>query len=476
MGMVNNILKWKSQHEKLIIFLTLFSIYSGNLRIIEYYDPIPSTYLPVSVLSERNLNLNEFHFFRGKSYEKLIDSNYYSKFPIITPLLVTPLYLVPYLLGSFDKIYESPQLESIEKEFWYVAYLGKLAASLMTAFSVVVFYKILSIKFPGRNIFLYSLVFGLGTSIWSICSQALHQHTTTQLFLLLALFYLYQLDRDSKSAYLAGLFTALAVTARLISVVFAVAFLLYVILTKRNQILNFIGGAIVPSILLLWYNYVYFGSIFATGYGQEAYRWSGDFWIGITGLLISPGRGLFIFSPVLIYCFIGIYKLTRKNDDRLLLTVGIGSIFYILLLAKWHDWSGGSPWSYRLIVDIVPYLMIFIPIGYVSASPIKKKIFQTLVVYSIFIQFLGASSFKGKKNDQWNWRISSIVWCLNETKPKLFTIVYDSGMVKRDDEGSIVNRFVYSVNFSLQGFYRIISPFPRYDWSAKKLNEVVSIK
>ncbi len=99
----------------------------------------------------------------------------------------------------------------------------------------------------------------------------------------------------------------------------------------------------------------------------------------------------------------------------------------------------------------------------------KERRLLKSVIYSIAIQFLGVSTFRSRSNDPWDWRLSSIVWCLNETRPKLLTIVYDSGLIRRSDEGSVLNRFVFSVNYSLQGFYRLISPFPRFDWNEDKV-------
>jgi len=465
------------RRKMIFLFLAMLGIYTANFRIEKILDPIPTTYLPVSILSKGNFELSEFKSLIKERVLVEVDGNIYSMYPVFSSVLVTPIYFVPFVLGAFDPIYEFPQSDNIKKKVWFIPYLGKFAAAILTSLSVMVFFSIMKIKFPDSNAMKYAICFGLGTSVWSINSQALYQHPANQLFLLLSIYFLLIEKKPKLYTSLAGLSLALAVLARPFSLLFVLVITIYVLIDRRTYFTYLLGGTILPALLLLTYNFTHFGSIFETGYGEEAYQWTGNVFEGLAALLISPGRGLFIFTPFLIFGFIGMFKFLKNNvKDGLMIALGVGIIVHLIAITRWHGWHGGNSWSYRIIVELIPFIMLFIPYSEFSYSKNKKRIFKILVIYSIFIQFLGTSTFRSRRNNVWDWRLSSIVWCLNETKPKLFTIVYDSGMVKRDDDESVVNRFVHSVNFSLQGFYRIISPFPRYDWSAKKLNEVISVK
>lgn len=454
----------------LFLFLAMLGIYTANFRITKYLDPIPATYLPVSILAEGNFEFSEFKSLINEKVLVEVNSDIYSKYPVFPSILATPVYIVPFLIGAFDPIYESPQSDDILEKIWFIPYLGKFTASILAAFSVLIFFNIIKLKFPDRNAMKYAICFGLGTSIWSINSQALFQHPANQLFLLLTIYFLVIKKNPRLYTSLAGLSLALAISARLFSVLFLLPLIIYVLIDRRKYLIHFIGGTILPALSLMTYNFTHFGSIVQAGYGEETYQWTGNVFEGFAGLFISPGRGLFIFSPFLIFGFIGIFKFLKNNvKDNLMIALGIATIIHILAVTRWHGWHGGYVWSYRLLVDIVPFLILFIPYSGISLSKYKNRIFRFLVIYSIFIQFLGVSTFRGIRNNPWDWQISSIVWCLNETKPKLFTIVYDSGLVKRSDESSVINRFVHSVNYSLQGFYRLISPFPRYEWNKENL-------
>ena len=462
----------EGRRKMIFLFLAMLGIYTANFRIMEILDPVTTTYLPVSILSEGNFELSEFKSLIREKVLVEVNGNFYSIYPVFSSVLVTPIYFVPFILGAFDPIYEFPQSDDIAKKVWFIPYLGKFAASILAALSVLIFFSIMKIKFPDRNAMKYAICFGLGTSVWSISSQALFQHPANQVFLLLSVYFLVIKKNLRLYTSLAGLSLALAVLARPFSVLFLLVITIYVLIDRRKYFTYLLGGIILPTFFLLMYNFTHFGSIFETGYGDEAYQWTGNVFEGLVGSLISPGRGLFIFTPFLIFGFIGMFKFIKNNvKDGLMIAVGIGIIVHLLAITKWHGWHGGGSWSYRLILDVIPFIMLFIPYYEFSFSKTKKRIFKILVIYSIFIQFLGASTFVSRRMDVWDWRLSSIVWCLNETRPKLFTIVYDSGLVKRSDDGSVINRFVHSVNYSLQGFYRLISPFPRYDWDENKGDE-----
>lgn len=59
-------------------------------------------------------------------------------------------------------------------------------------------------------------------------------------------------------------------------------------------------GLAVPLALVGLYNYAQFGSPFETGYGagEVGAIQDGNFGVGLRGLLISPGKSIFLFSPV----------------------------------------------------------------------------------------------------------------------------------------------------------------------------------
>jgi hypothetical protein len=79
---------------------------------------------------------------------------------------------------------------------------------------------------------------------------------------------------------------------------------------------------------------------------------------GLWGLLLSPGRSLFVYSPVAVLALPGLYFLWRR-DMALTTTLVCFLAFYILLFALWSDWYGGrTNWGPRHLVPVLPLLAL----------------------------------------------------------------------------------------------------------------------
>jgi hypothetical protein len=80
---------------------------------------------------------------------------------------------------------------------------------------------------------------------------------------------------------------------------------------------------------------------------------------GLGGLLISPNRGLFTFSPILL-CALALPVLWRrlaKDQRTLLVCYGAGAFAYTLLIAKMANW-GAFGWGPRYLVPILPIVFV----------------------------------------------------------------------------------------------------------------------
>ena len=87
--------------------------------------------------------------------------------------------------------------------------------------------------------------------------------------------------------------------------------------------------------------------------GQTAF-FQYDLLSGLGGLLFSPTRGLFVFSPFLLFLVLAWRHLPRERGLTLALSLGV--ILQILLYAK-TDWRGGASWGPRYMTDLLPLLM-----------------------------------------------------------------------------------------------------------------------
>ena len=79
---------------------------------------------------------------------------------------------------------------------------------------------------------------------------------------------------------------------------------------------------------------------------------------GLWGLLLSPGRSLFVFSPVALLSLPGFYFLYRR--DRLL-TVALSFTVaaYLIATALWDGWHAGfTSWGPRYLTSLLPLLAL----------------------------------------------------------------------------------------------------------------------
>lgn len=79
---------------------------------------------------------------------------------------------------------------------------------------------------------------------------------------------------------------------------------------------------------------------------------------GLWGLLLSPGRSFFVYSPVAVLALPGLYFLWRGHRPLAAALIAF-SATYLLFFALWSDWYGGrTNWGPRHLVPLVPLLAV----------------------------------------------------------------------------------------------------------------------
>jgi hypothetical protein len=91
------------RHDKLCLFFFVYFIYNINLRMIGSGDTLPAALLPFSILEDHSLYMDRFaSFFQVLGFPPYMvaerEGHYLSFYPIVTPILITPLYLLTYIL------------------------------------------------------------------------------------------------------------------------------------------------------------------------------------------------------------------------------------------------------------------------------------------------------------------------------------------------------------------------------------------
>jgi hypothetical protein len=349
------------------------------MRYVGSGDTEPAELLPISLLTEGNLDFNEFVSSGDLPYPyRRVGGRVVSSYPIMAGLLNVPVYAAARVIGV--------DLHS------HRFALSMITASLIAALSVLfLHFALLAVcESPGQALF-FGLVFAFGTCVWSVASRGLWQQTPSLLFLCAALWLL--LEKDDRKVALAGLMLGLAVASRPTNIVLAAAGALYVLFRRRRAFPLFAALALVPAVLVTLYSKAYLRDLFAFGQAYRPGGFSRHFLAGLAGLLVSPSRGLFAFSPVLLAGVAGGALVWRwKTGDTLRFVAG-GALLLLALYSCWGTWWGGSGFGYRLILETVPVLILLLPLAWnrwIRRSASWRAVFFVLLGISIYTQFLGA--------------------------------------------------------------------------------------
>jgi hypothetical protein len=267
---------------------------------------------------------------------------------------------------------------------------GMLTAALTAAGSVAVLHRVLTRLTSRRRAALVAATYAFATLEWGVSGQALWQHSGATLALSVAL-----LAFVDGRPTLAGAALASMVAFRPNAAVIFVLLLPLVGRQARTWARFALGLApfVVP---LLAYNAIAFGSPFHQGYGSGHLRSQltpdlhaiGE---GLLGLVLAPGRGLLVYSPVLVFAAVG---LVRSWRIPLYLWAGVASGVYVLVAANSTEWYGGQSFGPRRLTDALPLLvLLLVPALDAIAGTRWTWAYGVLLAWSLFVELLGAAAW-----------------------------------------------------------------------------------
>ena len=306
---------------------------------------------------------------------------------------------------------------------------GMFTAAITATLSVLLLFVLATRLTTRPRAFLVACVYALGTPVWGIAGQALWQHGPVLLALTLALLALHD-----RRLVLAGAAGAAMIATRPSTVIFALLLLPLVGRSWRNWG-HLVLGAVPFGVALATYNAYVFGSPLTTGYtragaadSSTANLFGGDLLQGLGGLLVSPGRGLLVYSPVLAFALLGAVKGFRVPLYR---WSALAALAYFLAMGFFYDWSGGEAFGPRMIVDTLPLLAILLvpALDVVVARPWLRWVFGVAVGWSVAVQVLGAAAWTTAWYDTHDATDLSVWWSF--TSNELVSILQRPDLAQR---------------------------------------------
>ena len=370
------------------------------------------------------------------------------------------LFAVPFVAAVYPfarDLYDRPSAGLL----WFTT---KVAASCAVAASaVLLFLAALPSLRPGTAAWL-ALAYGLGTCAWSTSSQALWQHGPMEFFLALGTYFLIQRERPH-AAYWVGLSYSLAFVCRPTAAVVVVAAGITYLIRDRRGLLRCVAGGLPVALGLAAYNLHTFGTLLVLGQagvgtataaapGGAAAAGSRFFGAslleGIAGILVSPSRGLLVFSPVVIVAFWGLVRVFRDSRFSALRPVGLAALALCLAVACWSGWTGGWCYGPRLLTDAVTLLaFLAIPVAEeIRQRRVPTAAFGVCLTWAVAVQVVGAFAYDVVG---WNNRDLFVVKPPGKKGPLLFTDPDEARREAWSSGGSIEQR---QINVDSRGGHR----------------------
>jgi hypothetical protein len=289
------------------------------------------------------------------------DGKVFSTYLLGQPLMIMPFDFIGQQLAIHFRWPYGPTT------LWFDRMVGPFTG----ACEVLVFFLFaVRLGYGRKRALLLTGIFGFATSAWPDAESVL-EHTEVTFFLLLAFYAAFRAKQQRAGPgflLLAGVgIGGAAITRYQDAFLGGLALGLYLLLVGgvahrwREQIKDaiLVGIGLAPFAALdLWYNWYRFGSPLASGHHETVFGYA--IWKGAAGLLISPGKGLLWYCPVIFLLIIAGPKFYRRYSP-LAISFAALTVSFFLLYGYVTYWHGDPTWGPRYVFSTVPFLTL--PLG-----------------------------------------------------------------------------------------------------------------
>ena len=386
----------------LLVFLTAYAVYlnSGNATPLDSMWTLP---VSMSILKQGNTDLDEYQSLIDQTEEgsyliQKINGHLYANYPASIALLVAPF------------VFAAEQIARLAYSVDLAAYmqnaipqlLEMAIASLFAATTVLLLFRMAREFLDMWPALALAFIFAFGTAAWSVASRALWRNGISMFILTVALYLIVLARNKPRLIQFVSLPLAFSFTVRGTNGL-SIAFLtLYVLLQYRSYFWRYLLWALPVVVPFALYNQAIYQAPASPYYSiyQPFTAAHANLIEGALGNLISPSRGLLIFSPVLILAAAGVVvKLKQHTIDRLDGILIAIIVLHWLVISDFDLWWGGWAYGPRFFADVLPYffyLMIPAMAALVKLTGARKWIVAGVVTvlagFSCFVHYRGANA------------------------------------------------------------------------------------
>jgi hypothetical protein len=376
-------------------------------------DSMWSLHLAMSVLREGNLDLDEYRpqveaagFFAVDS----VAGHLRSYFPVAPSLVILPL------LAPVDWVCRAAGTDLLPLTTGpRSARAESHVATVVVALATVVLCAALRAGgFTSGIAIIAALVFAFCTTVWSTASRALWQHGPSMLALSTALYSLFASQGRRTWFALAGFALGCAVIIRPTNGLPLVVLGSLVVWRHRAQMPAFASGAALPVLGFAVLNLATLGTVLPPYFQPQRVGDNAAFWEALAGNLVSPGRGLFVYSPVLLVAIGGLIAAMRTTGNDRVWGTAFAAIIALhwIAIASFPHWWGGHSYGPRLFTDTMPFFAWGLAFAFTCFARFPRRraraawaVTAVLIAIAFGIHYRGANSYAVH---WWNTRPSDI--------------------------------------------------------------------
>ena len=369
----------------MLLFIGVF-LFSGLSPVGTSFDSRWTVYQAVSLWRHGNLTLDDYvpllensEFYgvycvddRGRISRRLeCSGHWYSAYPIGGPVLTAPLVLAEIgILRAFSPIFRSlhptdPTLNGFLRGDFSAghALIEMEAASFLLAATAVMVYAVARRFLPSRRAVWLAILFAAATPAYSVAGRGLWQHTPSMLLLSIVIYLLIKAEDRPILAAWAGLPVALSYTVRPTGSLFVLTFTTYVALRFRSYFIRYLVAAAPVAVAFLAVNLSIYHRFLSPYYRQQPefdrpHYWS-EFGKAVAGNLISPGRGLLVYTPVFGFA-IACMLWSKWKPPLATWLAGLAGLHWLVISSFVSFWWGGMCYGSRFFTDLTPVLALFL--------------------------------------------------------------------------------------------------------------------
>lgn len=290
-----------------------------------------------------------------------------------------------------------------------------IGAATSTAVTVVLLTAIVEVLLRARAVagarrlaLLSGLVIAFGTPAWSTLSRALWSQTTSTMLtsgaVLMAVLLAIRPGRQHPwLAYGLGLLSFLAYASRPTAVIGMCALGIWFLVTFRRQwftLVTGLAGLLTVAIPWVLVNVTTFGTLQPPYYNADRVGFAGTTVEAILGNLISPNRGLFVFSSIALLSIWGAVRAIRRPEllprGLVWVAVTVSVLHLVAVSGSSEGWWAGSAIGPRFMADLLPYLVLLaVPAVEKLATGTTKPVrigVLALCIVSVLVNGLTATS------------------------------------------------------------------------------------